>query len=129
MQKFLLGSDNFGIGKVDFKTDRKKGLLSITLFGEQDLFDKLSGNEDGPWNWALYPPKLYFHELPFDPEEKIIRLRIDEALLDECDIALYLMEHNDVEGEFEIDADNHFRFSGIAWISGEETAIEVDVQL
>lgn len=129
MQKFLLGNDNFGIGKIDFKIDRKKGLLSLTLPGDQDLFDKLSENEDGPWGWALYPPKLYFHELPFDPDEKTIRLRIDEELLDSCDIALYLMEHNDVEGDFEIDADNRFRFSGIAWVSGEETTLEVDVQL
>lgn len=125
----MLGNDNFGIGKIDLKIDRKKGVLSLTLNGDEDLFDALSEDEDGPWSWALYPPKLYFHELPFDPDEKTIRLRIDEELLDECDIALYLMEHNDVEGDFEIDANNRFRFSGTAWISGEETTMEVDVQL
>ena len=64
--------------------------------------------------WALSPPLLYFRALRL-PEVIPLRLRVDDDLLDEYDIGIYLGEHHDVEGELLVTG-GQLRFEGVCSI-------------
>jgi len=49
--------------------------------------------------WALSPPLLYFRAVRL-PEVVPLRMRVDDDLLDEYDIGIYLGEHHDAEGSW-----------------------------
>ena len=130
MRNFIIGKDNLGIGEITFQLDREATVIrELTITGNKEIFEHLSEAEAGEWSWALYPPELYFKEVPFEMEGNRIKVTLTEALMEDCDIALYLMEHNDVEGAFTIDENEVFRFKGSTYISGEKTTLELQVAL
>ena len=130
MNKFIIGTDNFGVGEVTYKVDKKKMIIKdLTIIGDEQIFEKLSDDEDSEWSFALYPPKLYLKEIPFELTEDKIQVTITEEILDDCDVALYLMEHNDIEGTFTIDKNEVFLFKGITDIFGKEMKLELEVNL
>lgn len=130
MQKFIIGTDNFGIGKVTCKIDSENSIINdLTIIGNEEIFEELSADENGKWNWALYPPKLYLRKIPFNLKQGKIEVAITEEILDEYDVALYLMEHNDIYGTFTIDKNKVFLFEGITYISGKEMKLVLEVNL
>ena len=58
-----------------------------------------------------------------------IEIIITEEILDNCDVALYLMEHNDIGGKFIINKNGIFVFEGCTYISGKEVKLELEVNL
>lgn len=52
------------------------------------------------------------------------KIVVDEQLLDEYDIALYMMEHNDFKGWVDIDC-SAIHIKGVADIMGEEYPIKI----
>lgn len=130
MQKFIIGNDNFGVGEVSYKIDEENSIINdLTITGDKQTFESLSDNEDGEWSWTLYPPKLYLREIPFELKGDKIQVTITEEILDNCDVALYLMKHNDIKGTFTIDKNETFLFEGITYISGKEMKLELEVSL
>lgn len=130
MQKFIIGTENFGIEKVTYKIDKENSIINdLTITGNEQLFEKLSENEEGEWSWALYPPKLYLRVVPFKAINEKIEIIITEEILDECDVALYLMRHYDIKGVLTIDNNDICSFKGITYISGKEMQLEFEVDL
>lgn len=96
MDSFKIGDTEFGIGDIQFAIEDNR--LSLEVTGSEEIFDKLTEEEDGEWSWALYPPKIYFRAVPYVGEDIIV----DENFLDQYDIALYIMEHHDFTGTIKI---------------------------
>lgn len=130
MQKFILGTDNFGVGEITCQIDKVNSVINnLTIIGNQQIFEALSDDEQSEWNWALYPPKLYLKEIPYQLRENKIEITITEEILDNYDVALYLMEHNDLNGVLTIDENDVLIFKGITYVSGEEMKLELEVKL
>ncbi|MES2774802.1 MAG: hypothetical protein V4722_11495 [Bacteroidota bacterium] len=131
MQKFIIGIDNFGVGKVTCKIDKNSLIISdLTITGDQDTYDKLSSGEESNWNWTLYPPELYLRGISYQLQDEKIHIEISrDTPLDEVEVALYLMEHNYLEGKFMIDENRTLSFDGIADIFGEEMKVQLRVNL
>lgn len=130
MQKFIIGTNDFGVGEVTFKIDKENSIINnLTIVADEETFQKLSDDEDGEWFWVLYPPRLYFKEIPFELKDDKIEIIITEEILDNCDVALYLMEHDDIGGKFIINKNGIFVFEGCTYISGKEVKLELEVNL
>lgn len=130
MQKFILGNDNFGVGKIMYKIDNENSVINdLTIIGDQQLFEALSDDKQSEWNWALYPPKLYLREVPYQMRGDKIEIAVTEESLDNYDIALYFMEHNDINGVFTIDENKVLVFEGTTYISGVEKKLKLEVKL
>ena len=71
----------------------------------------------------MYPPKIYFRNVPYENKAIIV----DEEFLDEYDIALYMMEHNDFTGTIEI-MNETIQINGQADIMGEISAVSINVE-
>jgi len=99
MGSFKIGTTEFGVGKVVLSVENN--LLNLEISGSDEMFDQLTEADDSEWGWALYAPKIYFEDVPF----KGNTLTIDNETLNQCNIALYMMEHNDFTGTIELTED------------------------
>ena len=130
MKKFIIDDDDFGIGKVTCDIDwENKTINELVIFADEETFGNLSDDEEGNWNWALYPPELYFRGIPFELKDNKIVIPITDEILDDFDVALYFMSHNDIEGEFSIDENELFMFKGYTWILDKRLKLEVEINL
>lgn len=130
MKKFIIGHDDFGAGKAACNIDWENRIIKeLVVFGDEEAFENLSSDEEGNWSWALYPPELYFREIPFELKDNKIVIPITAEILDDFDIALYFMSHNDIEGEFSIDENEIFMFKGHTYILNERLNLEVEINL
>lgn len=121
MNSFKIGDTEFGIGDVQLSVE--DGLINLEITGSEDIFNKLTENDECKWSWALYPPKIYFRNVPYENKAIII----DEEFLDEYDIALYVMEHNEFTGTIEI-TNKTIQINGQADIMGEISAVSINVE-
>lgn len=121
MNSFKIGDTEFGIGDVQLSIG--DGLINLEITGSEEIFNELTENDECRWSWALYPPKIYFRNVPFDNEAIIV----DEEFLDQWDIALYMMEHNDFIGTLEV-TDKNIHISGQAGIMGEISAVSINAE-
>ena len=120
MNSFRIGDTEFGIGDVQFAV--KDNLLSLEVTGNEDVFDELTDDEDSKWSWALYPPKIYFRAVPYVGKDVIV----DEEFLDQHDIALYMMEHNDFIGTLKI-SDCNIDICGQVDIYGDMLTLTISI--
>lgn len=121
MNMFKIGDTDFGIGKVSFSV--KNDLLDLDITGSDDVFDKLMEDDNSEWSWALYPPRLYLRGVPFKGNELVI----DDDLLNNYDITLYIMEHNDFTGTLKV-TDTGVEISGKAYMDGEVLELFVRIE-
>ncbi|GAB3617767.1 hypothetical protein GCM10027416_23240 [Okibacterium endophyticum] len=63
--------------------------------------------------WALSPPLLYFRNVPLVAKKGHRVLTVDDDVLDEYDVALYFVEHYDVEGILTLDSAGGLTFDGV----------------
>ena len=78
--------------------------------------------------WTLAPPRLYFHGVALSEATESGRIVIDDAQLDENDIAFYLDAHLDVLGILTVE-DTRLHFSGEVVVAADDRwPIEIDVQ-
>lgn len=128
MGKFIIGTTDFGIGEVECEIDKTNSIVTnLKIRGSKELYEKITEKEKGEWNWTLYPPKFYVNHAHFAGDGKTIRLHVDEAFLDDNEVALYLMEHNDFFGEIVIDK-NVVMIKGKVFISGKEMDLEIETE-
>lgn len=121
MNSFRIGDTEFGIGDVQLSIE--DGLINLEITGSEEIFNKMTEDDECKWSWALYPPKIYFRNVPFDNKAIVI----DEEFLDQYDIALYMMEHNDFIGTLEI-TDKNIHIEGKTDIMGETSAVSINVE-
>ena len=93
MNSFIIGDIEFGIGSFEYSVKDK--VLNLEIYADEDRFDELCEDDDFKFGWALDTPQMYFTDVPVDGAD----VMVDEDLLEQCDIALYMMEHNDFYGK------------------------------
>ena len=126
MSDFFIGETNFGVEISKSRFDFKKAsdgrlLLTIEVRGNEKLYKEVTAAEDSEWSWTLEPPYFYLREYPVSEKAvaKQDRIRLKPEDSDNLDVALYLMEHNDVEG-VTIKVDDHrLEISGQVDLMGE----------
>ncbi len=122
MNSFKIGNKEFGIGNIHFSMEDH--LVHLEINGDEKILDELSGEENGRWGWALYPPRLYFRGVPYDGESIVI----DKGNLYDYDISLYMMEHNDFTGILKI-TDEHIQIQGMVSMMGELLPVSVSCSI
>lgn len=104
MNSFTLGATEFGIdiskSKIKISVPEPQfgvGLLNLDVSGDASIFDELSSQEGSEWSWALYPPALYFHEIPIQlsliTSASEFAFEVDNNL----EYGLYMMEHCNIK--------------------------------
>lgn len=121
MDSFKIGNTEFGVGGVRLSMDNNR--IDLEINGDENTFDQVTGEDTSEWSWALYPPKIYFKGIPYEGK----RIVIDEACLNQYEIALYLMEHNDFTGTLEI-KDKVIHVSGIVDMMGKVLPVSINVE-
>ena len=122
---FKIGNIEFGIENIVFEIDAEESVISkLEIYGNKEIFDKISDDENNEWNWGLYPPKIYFWNVPFEKINGNINVEINEDLLDNCDIALYFVEHFDFLGNLSIE-NNNIEISGIVNVNDKENIMMI----
>ena len=130
MNKFAIGTTDFGIGKIEFKIDKSKSIISeLVIKGSQIIFDKITEDKDGEWCWALNPPELYFREVPYRFDNNIIKIMVDENFISEYEVGLCFMEHNDFIGEVSVANDTNIKINGTVSFMGNEMDLVIEVNL
>ncbi len=118
MNSFKIGNTEFGIGEVSFSIEND--LLNLEITGSDNIFDELMKEDNCEWNWALYPPRIYFHAVPYNGDEIVI----DTDFPNHYDTALYMMEHNDFTGSLKI-TDNSIDIHGQVYIAGNASTLAI----
>lgn len=126
---FQLDGTDFGVGQTTLLYHEPGGLLTLEIVGSEEVAAALAATETHPFNWILYPPKLYIRAAAFGEEEGRQTIEIDEEVLDNYDIALYLLEHHDVFGTLTITPSRHLTFHGSALLDGQEVALVISANL
>ncbi|MBC1488050.1 hypothetical protein HCJ52_04915 [Listeria sp. FSL L7-1485] len=126
MNIFKIGDTDFGIGEVVFNIDKENHIFDLKIKGNKEFYKQIKSDESSEWNWTLYAPEVYFRNISCQHFDTI-EITIDDALLDEYDIALYLMEYNDFFGTLII-SDNCTEIKGETEILGEIYDLEILVE-
>lgn len=121
MDTFKIRNTEFGIGDVQFSIE--DNLLNLEITGNDHIFDELTEDDECEWDWALYPPKIYFHGVPYTGKEIVV----DTDFLNQYEIALYMMEHNDFTGTLKL-SDNSIDICGQVEIDGESLPLVICVE-
>ncbi|MCM1063984.1 MAG: hypothetical protein NC420_05810 [Eubacterium sp.] len=121
MNSFKIGNTEFGIGDISFSME--DGVLNLEITGNDGVFNELMKDDNCEWNWALYPPRIYFHDVPCKENEIVI----DTDFLDHYEIALYMMEHNDFTGSLKI-TDSTIDIHGQVYMDGKASTLDISVQ-
>lgn len=77
MNSFKIGETEFGIGNVEFSLEDE--VLNLEITGDEEIFEKLTEDDDSKWSWALYEPQIYFQDIPFEGKE----ITIDNEMAEE----------------------------------------------
>lgn len=96
MNTFKIGTTEFGIGDIELTL--KHANIHLEVCANEAVYERITQDEDSEWGWSIYPPKMYFYDVPYENQ----CITIDFHMLDEYDIALYMMEHNGFIGTLEI---------------------------
>lgn len=124
----------FNIDKTDFGIDSNSSFtvskvdsmstINIEINSNEELFNSITESDDSEWSWALYAPKFYFNDFPIlNPTEFEIELTDD--LLNEYDIAIYMMEHCDITGSLNYSYEK-LTISGKVSIMGDEKDFRIE---
>ena len=126
---FILGDTEFGIdaAKSSCSVEEFDGRiwLSFEVHGDQSTYDRISSDEHSLWSWTLYPPRFYGDFPASRDDAGIVEARVKIDDLQEYQVALYLMNHNDVEVIVRLYPDGHAEAEGVADIMGKQTRFRI----
>jgi hypothetical protein len=96
---FTIRQTDFGIdiARSSWRIVEKAGMqhLTIEVYGDPGTYERIDAS-DRYWSWTLYPPHFYLRDFPVQKSGHVTVASLKEADFDDCDIALYLMEHWDL---------------------------------
>ncbi len=130
---FIIDGTDFGIDEassaVDISTkDKGRLILNVEIKGDKQRHSQITENESSPWSWTLYPPRFYLREYPVSgspTKGMIVRLMPDDT--DNYDVAIYMMEHNGVDGVvIKIGKQGRVEISGRVGIDGKWLPFTID---
>ncbi len=126
---FILGDTEFGVdaAKSSCNTREQDGQLwlSFEVFGEQATYDVILADEDSPWSWTLHPPR-FSGDFPATRDGAgIVEARVTIDDLAEYEVALYLMNHNDVEVVVRLHPNGSAEAEGVADLMGDQSPFRI----
>lgn len=99
----------FSIGDTNFEVDVAKSRISlearadgmreinIRIEADDDVFTRLTEDDDAPWSWALYPPSFSLQGLLVaGPDAASVHMLVVDTGSADCECSLYMMEYRDV---------------------------------
>jgi hypothetical protein len=124
---FIIGDTDFGIDPGQSRWDWKSSpdgrrLLTVEIHGSQEAYDRVKAAEEAAWAWTLYPPHFYLRNYPVPAPVKGKAVTVQPTPEDVAgyDVALYLMEHHDVDAVTIRMTGNRLEVSGRVDLMGEE---------
>jgi hypothetical protein len=99
----------FRIGDTNFEVDVAKSRISlapradgmreinIRIEADDEVFMRLTEDDDASWSWALYPPSFLLQGLLVaGTDDAPVQMLAVHAGNTDCESALYMMEYRDV---------------------------------
>lgn len=99
----------FSIGDTNFEVDVAKSRINVSahadgmreinikIEADDDVFLRLTQDDEAPWSWALYPPSFSLQGLLVAGTEAApVQLLAIDAGNTDCESALYMMQYRDV---------------------------------
>ncbi|MGK5015171.1 hypothetical protein [Janthinobacterium sp. HLS12-2] len=99
----------FSIGDTNFEVDVAKSRISlaaradgmreinIRIEADDDVFMRLTEDDDAPWSWALYPPSFILQGLLVaEADAAPVHMLAVDASCTEGECSLYMMDYHDV---------------------------------
>jgi hypothetical protein len=132
MGEFFIGDTNFGVeskqSRVEFaKAADGRLLLTVDIQGNEKVYREITADESSEWSWTLYPPQFYLRGYPVPEKtqgkERTIKLKPADST--NFDVALYLMEHNEVAGVTLVVADDRVEISGRVDLMGKPSKFRI----
>ena len=125
-------SERFTIGNYEFSFDKENSkieldgnkIIDLTIKASETSFEKFCELEDFEFGSSLYPPEFYARDINLGRKGQII---INEKNQTHYEIALYFMEHNDININLSI-RDNWILIAGWTDISGQKFPIEIKLK-
>jgi hypothetical protein len=123
---FRISGTEFGIDQAKsryrLRTLKSGGaVLDAEIYGDKTQYEKVAGDENSPWSWTLYPPYFYLRSFPAKAGRTAgtYRAKVSIDDLDEYEVAIYLIEHNDVD-DVAVKADREMiQARGTVFLSGK----------
>jgi hypothetical protein len=124
---FIIGDTDFGIDPGQSRWDLKPSpdgrlLLTVEIHGGQEAYDRITAAEGSEWAWTLYPPHFYLRSYPVSAPAKgrAVTVQLAPEDVEDYDVALYLMEHHDVDAVAIRATGNRLEVMGRVDLMGEE---------
>lgn len=132
MGEFIIGTTDFGIDPESalfeiVLTDRTTALLTVEFDGRQDDFERIREERGEEWGWASYPPSFYLRDFPVPMPEAsaVVLVPLDRQAYREYEVALYMMEHNTVEGTILLKDGEQIEITGQVELIGKPTPFRI----
>ncbi|WP_272151068.1 hypothetical protein [Tenacibaculum aiptasiae] len=125
--------EKFSIGDYNFSIDRNEStieingnqIINLTIKADENVFDQLCDKENFEFSYGLYPPEFYASQIDLGKNKQIV---INEQNQNNYEIALYFMEHNDVDVNISI-LNNWIIILGETYINGKKYPLEIKLCL
>ncbi|MCX2680053.1 hypothetical protein OOZ15_08900 [Galbibacter sp. EGI 63066] len=124
--------EEFSIGEYDFSFDKENcsiqiegnKIVDLAIKANEFVFDNLCESDEFEFGYALYPPEFYVGELDLGSKGHIV---INDNNQDHYEIALYFMEHNNVNINLNLHG-NWILIAGWTNISGKRYPIVIKMK-
>jgi hypothetical protein len=142
--RMIIRMDTFSISGTEFGVDNyasvtclcvlKDGsrVLTLDVRGDEMTYRAVADGEDSEWGWTLYPPRFYLldYVLPVRNSDGDSEVVLTPGDLDDYDVALYMMEHNEVSDlVIRLHGDTEVTIVGSVGLMGEVEAFEIRCKL
>jgi hypothetical protein len=137
MATFAINDTDFGINGVESVARLNvrgdgSSILTLDVTGDETVYQAIAEREDSEWSWSLYPPRFYLVDYNLAPcdQSRAGEITLAPEDYDEYDLALYMMEHNQVSAiVIELHQGCEVSVSGIVDLMGEEKTFRIRCKL
>jgi hypothetical protein len=102
MNVFSIGDANFEVDVAKSRislAERADGMreINIRIEADDEVFMRLTEDDDAPWSWALYAPSFSLQGLLVaGTDDAPVQMLAVDASNTDCESSLYMMEYHDV---------------------------------
>lgn len=119
---FILGKYTFTIDKMESIIEIKDNeIIDLTIKTSAQEFEQLSESDSFEFSWAIYSPMFYARDLKLNRKRRLI---ISDKNWDNHEVAVYFMEHCDVDVTITLKEDSVL-IVGSATIFGQDYPLEI----
>ena len=82
MATVTIGDYDFGVDADASPIEISPDKIDITIVGRKELVESLRDDNDHPWSWLVYPPKIYLTDVSVNLDGDGLQRDITEDDLD-----------------------------------------------